>query len=1632
MPFSDHLRFWDKDKNKDKEDSKNEKESSAKKPSPKVPPEPLEVTPSAAVPPAGVPGATAPSEAPQPTLEQEKADAQKKLSGLDKDLQDVRANLDKLDLEGKNRREEHQQTSQMLRMDAEREIKYLERKLQEDGAAWSKQLGEREKALEQAAHQSEATQQEKKAAFEQQSKERLEALTNTEASLREQQSKLSQERQKWQELLRTKDSELVSLRQELSRREGALEEELRSQEAQQKSAKELWETRLKELEKQWADKRKAWEEAMKATEDERLRLNSSFQERQAAWTLEQERRIQEIARREERAAEKLAALQAHFNKEAQTWKQMVKTREEQVKELRVKLLLSETDARARAEQAQKIFQEKVVSIAQQVQTLQGQLNEEQATWAKKLEAKEYEIATLKDQVQIKLRQLESEHAQKMSSLAAAKEALTADLQTLKAQQKDQQQESESRLAQLKAEQTALESASHERTSALQKSTDQETLRLQGEIQKLEAQKDATDKDVQALRAKGQEELREKEDLLKAAQASLNEQEAALRLRYAPDEESLTRQADALRTRFRSLEREIAKNRESIERVEKEHADAMVALKAESEAREKELEERSSDQLDKLKKRLDERKLSLEAFTVMKKDEETRLHAQLKAKEKERVEITARLENLPKLVEQELKAKREATQKEIEHFQNQIQKAEKELAQAREKYKASIQAKATQLSALRQSLDTKQRELASALRTQEQVWASERAVIEKQMSTSQAEMDRVRTHWQAEISKKDQEIKVLDEEIRKQDAAHQQVLEREQKVLADQVAPLEKQRQDLAQQLEQERLTHDQTISDLEKQQDQLRVSIKQAAEQAVIDQHQLEIKFREEKARLRAQIESLVSSQEAVAAEAKTVLGDKAIQIEHQEEQIRQLAVAHETKKRELVHNATIKSRTLQDILHQIETELKTARETYPREQKAKEDQIALMTEQLAAEQARHQRMVARYDRAMHTLTRRGHTRQEELQTQLARLKDEGAKKLAVRDSEIAALQSDLMAKEAERQGELERLAKQFAEERFQMEKSKEELEWKLKDLKEVSERQLNGRLKEIHFLESEITRVRTQREQQMAQKSAAFETEKQKIQAALATVQNQTDEERKTHENAMAAKENELQGVIAKSKKQLLSLGEEFNQKVGLWKSTNQALKGQIEKLKQHWAEAQDHWETIRKEKTEELTGLRQQVSQWEARLQSDVQTLERTHEHDRQLQLNQLRKKEKEFEEAQTLFARRLAEKDEDLARAMDEIRQRETTAETQWRSSLEQWHMDKQNLDVEKARMEQDLIQLQSRTQRELREMEDAIAQLRVDVTFKESQTHAQSEHLRSEHEKELQPLRDQVAQSAAHLQHEKGNWESQLQSKDNDIKVLKTRLAWRDKRLKEEIARREKELASLQHAAAAELKKVRDRFEAEKARMENQIKERRTTLSGLEGQQVKQRQHQAGSESQAKQSLVAHRKQLEENLKQLELQHAEMRKHYDALLREKEDTLEDLESSLKLRDVQLQDARQRARAANDQLRKELETIQHLQQSPPTPKGGRLAPVWATFEQGIHQYKSEQWAEAAEMFQECVRQDPGWSAAYQYLALCFHALGQESEAAWAAEQALAKDPDNVRLAAWANRVRATINMKKQPPAA
>src|SRR5207302_2463980 len=152
-------------------------------------------------------------------IAQEKTEGESKLRALEKELEGIRGSLEKIEVTAKCSRETQGQTLQYLQQDAEREIKFFERKLREDMKHWDQQLKDREKALQQSLLQVETGQLEMKSASEKSDVGAREAAARTESLLKEQETKLLENRQRWRDLLQAKENELVTVKQELARRE---------------------------------------------------------------------------------------------------------------------------------------------------------------------------------------------------------------------------------------------------------------------------------------------------------------------------------------------------------------------------------------------------------------------------------------------------------------------------------------------------------------------------------------------------------------------------------------------------------------------------------------------------------------------------------------------------------------------------------------------------------------------------------------------------------------------------------------------------------------------------------------------------------------------------------------------------------------------------------------------------------------------------------------------------------------------------------------------------------------------------------------------------------------------------------------------------------------------------------------------------------------------------------------------------------------------------------------------------------------------------------------------------------------------------------------------------------------------
>ena len=304
--------------------------------------------------------------------------------------------------------------------------------------------------------------------------------------------------------------------------------------------------------------------------------------------------------------------------------------------------------------------------------------------------------------------------------------------------------------------------------------------------------------------------------------------------------------------------------------------------------------------------------------------------------------------------------------------------------------------------------------------------------------------------------------------------------------------------------------------------------------------------------------------------------------------------------------------------------------------------------------------------------------------------------------------------------------------------------------------------------------------------------------------------------------------------------------------------------------------------------------------------------------------------MQDTQSAFKQRLLEKEEVLASATEEIASRESVSELKWQTSLEQWQSDKQALQQEKARLEHDLNELQKRSERELRKMEETSTQLHMDVTFKEAQLNTQRERLAAQIQQELDPLRDRLSQMKIQEAQERKAWETRLNAKEEDLKMVKTRLVWREKRLQDEFKRREKELEGLRVQFNAESQKVRSHYEAERKQIEQLLKEKRDALGELQRQSAQLRKGDTDDHEENQKTLQQQRGEMEEAVRHLMTQREELKNHYEALLEEKELTLTDMKNALEMRDKDLAAVREKASHMADDLRKRLEQLREATNS------------------------------------------------------------------------------------------------------
>ena len=141
----------------------------------------------------------------------------------------------------------------------------------------------------------------------------------------------------------------------------------------------------------------------------------------------------------------------------------------------------------------------------------------------------------------------------------------------------------------------------------------------------------------------------------------------------------------------------------------------------------------------------------------------------------------------------------------------------------------------------------------------------------------------------------------------------------------------------------------------------------------------------------------------------------------------------------------------------------------------------------------------------------------------------------------------------------------------------------------------------------------------------------------------------------------------------------------------------------------------------------------------------------------------------------------------------------------------------------------------------------------------------------------------------------------------------------------------------------------------------------------------------------QAVQSERQKLDESIRETMSQRERLRETYERLLKERDDETLGMTQALHDKERELNTLRDYAKTLAESLRKKMDDVRHANRRHSSKQGPTSAAAWGAFETGVGFYQSQQWNAAAHAFEDCLKKDPLWGAAYQYLALSYHALGR-----------------------------------------
>ena len=1140
-------------------------------------------------------------------------------------------------------------------------------------------------------------------------------------------NKLNTERENWSQKVRTREDEKITLDAKLEALMRKAQQEREKRESQLTLLRLQLQRELAEAEKALDSEVKGWSQriAGKDRELEDLKHHAAFVETQGR--IETEQNLRNLQAALEQETQKYKALERKMLDEQSQWIAKIKSKEDEVINLRTQISLREAQLKLESDKEQTASKEVEAARQAQIDELENKLSQQRAEWTKSFKAKEEELIAMRGALE-----------QRVSSSKLEFEAKEQEMKDLMVKVEQRMKVVDGRLGEEKQKWAEILKVREEELGKLKIELmlreSQEKAEHEKKFQEFKDAETSASKKIKDIKQK----IEEEKDIWRKNISAKEEELSGFRIQA---ELKLKEIQDTWEKRKNEAEREKYNLAQRLEDMKKVFEDQKILWQKEIDAKNNEIEDYQKE----YQQKQDEAALAWEGQLGVLRDAKLKLEAEL-----------AGLES--------------AFGEQKKEWQEQVSAKEKEL----DVYRAQLN---DQESAIKKHIDA----MEAQFRTEQ--WP-----LARQMKELQDNLDELKGKSSKEIAIREEQKKALQEQYSRRAEKLQLRFEGNAENIKSLAAGIKSKMDALRNQAQALSTQTQDKLAKLRDEEDALRLQLSSENEKLALEKDKVTLEYKNRRAEIVKAVETLEKQVAADAEQFKTELSRRSGELEAEEaglkvsEQKRTEEI--EVQEKQLV---SAKAKGEQDIAFLMK-QLADAKNEYAARLEERERQIeALKNSKKESEQSFEKDMAqlqGDYEKQMQPLA----DRKNELELLLSAKKYETAAALegAIKKTEqlkqdqqdkeaahnaniknlnarLVQLKADFSAELTSLQQERVRIEEEYTRARAakeqEYEKVKAELNLKLGNLEKTSEeRKAQAQVSIEQFkglvngLQSEITRIDTEFPKQIEAKNEEIALILKQIEQKEEQYKQQTEEAEKNFESYQHRNERR----IIQMQDQLAKLHERSQADITAAENKLNALRAELGSKEK---EIQGEIEHEGKIYSEEKYKLEKQKTELEEKL-ADTQMRSR----------EQLRQKEKEILAAQS------------------ELATREKAWEQAWKQKEQEFNSEKALLLQEIDNLNTRVKDEEATASRRISEKETEIANFQNQHSLKMQSLVKEMSEKKHQWEETVQILTANVGQLDRNLQELHRNWEQSKTQKEKELAVLKSNLEFWELRMKNEEEKR----------------------------------------------------------------------------------------------------------------------------------------------------------------------------------------------------------------------------------------------------